>query len=545
MPKTEKRQKNNFLLQGSILAIAGIIVRLIGLLYRVPLTNIIGEDGMGVYSTAYSIYNIILLISSYSLPLAVSRLIAARLAVREYRNSRRIFLSACLFGLLSGGFFGGLAFFGADRLAAIMKMPEAALAIRTLSPTIFIVAMLGVLRGYFQGHSTMIPTARSQIFEQVVNAIVSLAAGYYLFKLGTSKDTAGSNFFAASYGAAGGTIGTGAGALAALLFLLLTYFLYRPTVMRRCAADRSAHQETTGYAMKAIVMTIIPVLISSTIYQVSSIIDQGIFAQYVGGDYKSIWGAYSGKYTLLIHVPTAIASALGSSVIPTLAAAIQRGSRTEIVSKSAISVRFNMIIAIPATVGLAVLATPVMRLLFSGDNELAASMMMIGSSAVLFTSLSTITNSVLQGIGNIWIPVKNALISLAAHVAVLAVFLWVFDLGIYGVVMANIFFYILMSMLNNLSLRNILQYRQEFRKTFLLPLAASAVMGAAAYFLNKLLVKITGGRTVIAVFVSVMIAIVIYVLMLVVTKAVDEVDISRLPGGRRILAVCRKLHLVR
>ena len=544
MAKSSSSKKNNFLMQGSILAIAGIIVRLIGLLYKVPLTNIIGEDGMGVYSTAFSIYNILLLISSYSLPLAVSRLIAARLAVKEYKNSRQIFMGACLFAVISGGIFGSITFFGSDLLASVMKMPEASLAIKTLAPTIFIVAVLGVLRGYFQGHGTMIPTALSQIFEQVVNAAVSLIAGYQLFKLGASKDAAGSNFLASSYGAAGGTIGTGAGALTALLFCLFIYFAYRPSILERCYRDRSRNEEKFGFAMKVIIMTILPVLISSTIYQISTVVDQSIFAQYIGGDYKSIWGAYSSKYTLLIHVPTAIASALGSSVIPTLAAAIQRGTRTEIIAKASVAVRFNMLIAIPATIGLAVLASPVMSLLFRGDSSLAVTMMVIGSSAVLFTSLSTITNSILQGIGNIWIPVKNALISLIVHVGVLALFLWVFDLGVYGVVMANIFFYILMCMLNNLSLRTILQYRQEIVKTFLLPLAASAVMGVAAYFVNSLMMKATGSVK-ISVLAAVIIAVVVYLLMLIVTRAVDEVDLRRVPGGRRIVKLCRRLHLLR
>ncbi len=425
--KKNKSKGNNFLIQGSILAIAGIVVRLIGLLYRVPLTNIIGEEGIGVYSTAYSIYNILLIISSYSLPLAVSRLVAARVSTGQYRNARRLFFGALAFAAVSGGMMCAVTFFGADAFASLMKMPQASYALKSLAPTILIMAFLAVLRGYFQGHGTMIPTALSQIAEQIINAIVSVAAGYALFSAGANLDVekGTQGYYSSAFGAAGGTIGTGAGALTAFLFCFFVYSLYRRVEKKRCFRDRNGNQESYSHLIKILVMTILPVLISTTVYQISTVIDQSIYASYVGGDYEAIWGAYSGKYTLMIHVPTAIASAMGSSIIPALAAAISRGKRTEIVAKTGTAIRFNMLIAIPATVGLAVLSTPIMNLLFSGDNTMAATMMMVGSCAVWFTALSTITNSVLQGIGNIWIPVRNALTSLVLHLGVLIHLIWV------------------------------------------------------------------------------------------------------------------------
>lgn len=546
MAKQPKKNKgNNFLVQGSILAIAGIVVRLIGLLYRVPLMNTIGEDGMGVYSTAFSIYNILLLISSYSLPLAVSRLVAARISLGQYKNARRVFQGALMFATASGVIMCSITWFGSNFFADLMKMPEAAYAIRVLAPCILIMAFLGVFRGYFQGHGTMVPTATSQIAEQVFNAVVSVAAGYMLFKAGTERDlTEGTEgFYSAAYGASGGTLGTVTGAGIALLFFIVLYFSFRKVEDAKCRRDKHENRESYGYILKIVIMTILPVLFSTTIYQISSVLDQGIYAQSVSDSYASVWGAYSSKYLLMIHVPTAIASSMGSSIIPALAAAISRGNKTEIIDKTGTAIRFNMVIAIPASIGLAVLAGPIMNLLFSGDNSVAIHMMLIGSTMVMFNALSTISNSVLQGIGNIWIPVKNALIALVLHIGILAFMLWVLDLGIDGVVLSNVVFYIMMCVFNQLSIRHILQYRQEYIKTFVCPLFSSAVMGLAASILYRVIHALIHSNMV-SLLLSILVAVVVYAVLMLLTKGIDEVDLASFPKGRTLVAIAKKLHLL-
>ena len=541
----KKSRAGSFLMQGSILAAAGILVRLIGMVYRIPLTNTIGEKGVGVYSTAYTIYNILLLISSYSLPVAVSRLVAARVSVGQYRNARRVFLGAVGFAAVSGTAACALTFFGADFFAgSLMGMPEAALAIKTLAPTILIMAFLGVLRGYFQGHDTMIPTAVSQVVEQVINAVISVLAGWILFRMGTARDAGGEAFFGPAYGAAGGTIGTGAGALTALLFCLLVFFLFQRVERVQCRRDRTRGEESYSHIARILVLTVVPVLVSTTVYQISSLIDQAIFAAYRNTDYTEIWGAFSGKYNLLVHVPVAVASSLASSIIPALSGAVAKKKRTEVVYKTGTAIRFNMVIAFPATVGLTVLASPIMNLLFSGDNTEAANMMMVGSTAVLFYSLSTITNSILQGIGSIWIPVKNALISLALHNGLLALLLWVFHLDIYGVVYANMFFALCMCLLNNLSIKRILHYRQEMLKTFAAPLFSSVVMGLFAFLSYRLVFQLTA-RNWLGILVAVVVAVVVYGVLLLLTKGVDEVDLMSVPKGRSLIGLAKKLHLLR
>ena len=183
---SEKKAKRaaDFVIQGSILAMAGILVRIIGMLYRMPLNDIIGKQGNGYYTSAYNVYNILLILSSYSMPVAISKMISSRLARGEYENCRRILKAGLIYATIAGGIAGCALWFGADLFADLMKTPFSSYALKTLAPTIWIMAYLGVLRGYFQGTGTMVPTALSQIMEQVVNAIVSVVAAGILFNVG-------------------------------------------------------------------------------------------------------------------------------------------------------------------------------------------------------------------------------------------------------------------------------------------------------------------------------------------------------------------------
>ena len=220
-------KSSNFIVQGGILAIAGVIARFIGLIYRVPMQRTIGDAGMGYYSAAFQIYSLMLIISSYSLPVAVSKLVAGYIARDQYKNSKRIYRCSLLFATITGGGTCLFVFFGADFLAGtLMNLPKSAIALRVLAPTLLVVAIMGVMRGFFQGNGSMVPTATSQLIEQIINAIVSVAAAIYLFDYGTKvSGLLRDEEYASAYGAAGGTLGTSAGALAGLICLVFIYLL--------------------------------------------------------------------------------------------------------------------------------------------------------------------------------------------------------------------------------------------------------------------------------------------------------------------------------
>ena len=213
------KKKNTLLRNTSILMAATIISRVIGLLYRSPLGETIGNEGLGYYSTASNLYTILLLISSYSIPMAVSKIVSERLALKEYRNAHRVFHGALIYAVIVGGIAALVAFFGGKFLLPYNQQ-NALLALRVLAPTIFFSAVLGVLRGYFQAHSTMMPTSISQIIEQVFNAAFSIGAAWFFIQQFATNDTEHAKF-----GAAGGTLGTGAGVWPTLLAVFTIHLL--------------------------------------------------------------------------------------------------------------------------------------------------------------------------------------------------------------------------------------------------------------------------------------------------------------------------------
>ena len=224
-----KKKDGGFLMQGAILAATALITKIIGLAYRIPVTNIMGSEGNGYYGIVFQVYNLALMLTSYSLPMAVSKLVSARVATGQYRNAYRVYKGAMTFAVLTGGAVTAIVFFGAGFIATdIMKVEMSVYALRVLAPCILIVAFLGVFRGFFQGFGTMMPTAFSQTIEQIVNAIVSIAGAYMLLKFGESMASGeDKNTYGAAYAAAGATLGTVAGAFAALLFLLFLFAIYK------------------------------------------------------------------------------------------------------------------------------------------------------------------------------------------------------------------------------------------------------------------------------------------------------------------------------
>ena len=558
---TKRGKAANFVVQGSILAAAGILVRIIGMLYRMPLNDIIGKQGNGYYTSAYNVYNILLILSSYSMPVAVSKMISSRLARGEYANCRRILRVGLIYATVAGGAAAASLWFGADLFAELIKTPMSRYALKTLAPTIWIMAYLGVLRGYFQGMGTMVPTAFSQIIEQIVNAVVSVAAAGLLFQTGLSLNAArGAEDYSYALGAAGGTIGTGAGALTALLFfILLTATTGERALLsiKRKPGSGRPRRESYGRLMYLLTITVVPIVISSGVYNCSNVVDNYLFGQgmdrlgYGADEIAIFWGAL-GQYQLLFNIPVAVSNALSSSLIPSLTRAVSRGDRKQARARIASSIRFSMLIAIPAAVGITVLADPVCNLLFvSEDNSLLIRLSMAGSLAVVFYSLSTVTNAVLQGLNRMDLPIRHSAIALIVHVAVLELLLLGLKLGIYSVVIANIVFALVMCLLNGFSIRRAARYRQEIKKTFLLPALCSVFMGAAAYGVYRGLLAALpwaarSGRVGMAVLVvpSVAAAMAVYGLLLVRLGAVNEEELREMPMGTRLTRIFKRLRLL-
>lgn len=547
-------KKDGFIMQAGILAAASIICRMIGLLYRGPLTGIIGDEGNGYYSTAYNIYTIVLLVSSYSIPSAIAKVLAQRLALKEYRNAQRIFKCALVYVMVVGGAASLILFIGAPYFVMGNSIP----VLRVFAPTIFFYGLLGVLRGYFQAHRTMMQTSVSQILEQILNAAVSLGAAYVLMQTAVSAGGDGST--QAMYGAVGSAVGTGAGVVIALLFMVVIYMMNRKMIKRRAAYDRTETQESYWDIFKLMMAVVTPFILSTCIYNLTTSLNQTIYLKMMV-KYKEIdviaatteLGIFSSKAVTISNIPIALASAMSAAIVPTIASTYAQGSVKQTKKKVAYAIKVTMLISIPAAVGIGVLARPVMMVLFPQleSLELASRLLMGLSATVVLYGLSTLTNAALQGIGKVNTPVINATIAIVIQTAVLVSILYYTDWGVYGVMTATVLYSFFMCVLNNVFMKKYLGYKQEIDKTFARPVFSAVLMGAAAYgiyegmgYVLALFMESAYFMNLIAFATAALIGAMLYFVLVIKLKAVKESDLRGLPKGKMIIKVARKMKLL-
>ncbi len=549
-----KNKKDGFIMQAGILAAASIICRMIGLLYRGPLTGIIGDEGNGYYSTAYNIYTIVLLVSSYSIPSAIAKVLAQRLALKEYRNAQRIFKCSLVYVMVVGGAASLILFIGAPSFVMGNSIP----VLRVFAPTIFFYGLLGVLRGYFQAHRTMMQTSVSQILEQILNAAVSLGAAYALMQ--TAAAAGGDGSTQAMYGAVGSAIGTGSGVIAALLFMAVIYLLNHKMIKKRADYDRTETQESYWDIFKLMMAVVTPFILSTCIYNLTTALNQTIYLRMMV-KYKEMdviaatteLGIFSTKAVTISNIPIALASAMSSAIVPTIASTYAQGSVKQTKKKIAYAIKVTMLISIPAAVGIGVLARPVMMVLFPQLESLElASRLLAGLAAtVVLYGLSTLTNAALQGIGKVNTPVINAVIAIAVQTAVLVSILYYTDWGVYGVMAATVLYSLLMCILNNIFMRKYLGYKQEIDKTFVRPVFCAVIMGAAAYgiyegmsYVLALFMESAYFMNLIAFGIAALIGAMLYFVLAVKLKAVKETDLKGLPKGQMIVKAAKKMKLL-
>lgn len=553
-----KNKNNSFILQGSILAIAGILVRIIGLIYRVPLTRILGDEGLTYYGIAFDIYNILILLSSQSMPLAVSKIVSEKLAKKEYKNAHRVFKGALLYAVVIGVVVGLFAYCGADFLAGtVFRTPPAAIALKLLAPTLTVSCVLGVLRGYFQGMGNMVPTAISQIFEQILNAIVSILAAYQLSVYGLSLynmrsyvNKAAQETMRVSYGAAGGTLGTLVGAVTALFVMLIIYIIHKKNIANNISSDITNGVDKYSKITKVILLTITPVLISTTIYNIGNLLDNPIYQNVMESimemsydERVNTWGIYSGKYKVLTTVPIAIASALSTAIVPSLVRSYTAGDKNIVKEKISLAIKFSMLIAFPCGMGLSILGGPINELLFGYTNKTTSIMMIFSVFTVVSFCLSTISNAILQGIDKLKVPIKNSAISLGIHLIILPILLIVFSLNIYAVVIGDFIFATTVCFFNNRSIKKYLGYKQNIAITIIKPLICSLIMALFTYCSYQLANSFIHSNT-ISTIIGIIVAVIVYLISTILTKTITEDELISMPKGTVIVRIFKKIHLL-
>ena len=540
-----KKENNNTLVKNAtFLMVAALISKIIGMLYKSPLTTLIGRESFACFQFAQNAYFILLMIASFSIPQAVSKIMSERIAFKRYRDAQRVFKGALLYAVIAGGIAALVCIFGASILVPD-NMANARLALQMLAPTIFVSGILGVFRGYFQAYRNMLPTSISQILEQIAVATVALlASGFMVHHFANAgEDTL------QRWSAAGATMGTGAGVCTAFLFVLFVYRVNHKTIAKKIKNDRVSVNESYRSIMKIILLIAAPIILSAFIYNVNGYINGVMYTSILGWKgvpnslVKQNYAEY-GFFMTLINIPLTLASTAPTSMMPEVSAQYAIGDLEETKRKIDQATWIAMLISIPASVGLAVLAQPVTRLIFPSTEGVAGQLMVIGVITVILNSTSNISNGVLQAIGKANIPMINAAISLGVDIVFLALVLVFTNMGIYAVVLAMVVYALVMCVLNDRALKKYLGYKNPWRSAYFVPILASIPMGIVAVVVYKLVYVVIGSNF-ISLIPSIALAMVVYFVGYLVVAKPKKEDLAALPGGTRLAQAAQKLKILK
>ena len=542
---TAKKKGGSFVKQAAILATAGILVRLLGFLYRIPMTNMIGDQGNGIYSAGYYIYTFLLILSSAGLPAAISKMVSERLALKEYRNAHQVFqVSLTVSGVL-GFIFMVLMFVFAEQIAVFSNSPESYYCIITLSPTLFIVAVMSAYRGYFQGMNTMVPTAISQIVEQIFNAFFSVYLAYVF--LGINVEKAGDKNII--LGAAGGTAGTGIGAFAGLLIIMFSYWLIRPTIKKQIRRARGREtRETKREIANLLMRTALPIIAGTAVFSITNLIDMTMVTRileisgYSHEAAQNLYGQLSGKYVTLTTLPVSISTALATAAIPSIAASARLQDRINTRRKMDMTLRLSMIISVPAAVGIGVLGDPIVKMLFPSVPG-GGMLLTVGSISIIFLALCQTVTGILQGIGHVKVPVAGALLGALVKVGLNYWLIAIPKINILGAVLSTTGCYAVASIFNLFMLTHITRVPADLIGSLVKPVLGSLVMGVVCYFAYKGLMKLSDINT-LSTMLSIVVGAGIYGLVMLMIGGIKEDDLMAMPMGSKMVGICRQLHFM-
>ncbi len=530
--------KDTFLKGALILTVAGIIVKVIGSVNRILLSRLLGGEGIGLYQMAYPIYLLALSVSSAGIPVAISIIVAEKIARSDYRGANRVFHISLVVLAITGVLFTFLLYYGAGWLIdnQFVRDARAYYAIAALSPAIFFVTVLSSYRGYFQGLQMMTPTAVSQIFEQLFRVVTMILLAYMLLPYGLE------------YAAAGASFGAGPGAVAGLLVLLYFYWKQRRVRKYQFENQPAIKQESVTSIITRIVKLALPVSLANIMLPVVSSIDLLIVparlevAGYTIEQATELFGYLTGMAVALINLPTILTASLAASLVPAVSEAFTLRDKGRIYQRTAIAMRISNLITIPAFAGMCLLATPISQMLYGTPN--AGTSIAILSVGIVLLGIHQVTTGVLQGLGYTAIPLINMVISAIFKVVLSWYLTAIPSLGIKGAAWATNVDFGLAAILNMYFVYRYVGFSIDMKDTFKAIIATIAMSAAVLLVYDAVMTQIF--HNTLSTMAAIVCGGIVYGIVLLLVGAISTHDVERIPRiGEKLAALLTKLRLLR
>lgn len=526
-----KEQKSNTFFGGAaILAISIAIVKVIGALYKIPLGRILGDVGFGHFNNAYAIYNLLLMISTAGLPVAMSKTISEANALGRRNQVHRVFRVALVTFIILGAISSLVMFVFAQQLADLQGDSLAAPAVRVMALSCFFVCTMSAYRGYAQGHSDMVPTAVSQVLEALTKLIVGLVLAWYLLYLG----------FGSEFSAAGAIGGVTASGFVSLVYLMIRHHRRN----RRDGENASDTPDRAGRILKTLLAIAIPITLSSSVVPITTYLDtvqvQNLLQSALGYSEElavSLYGCYQ-KAVTIYNLPAAFMVSLTACIVPAVSAALTRKDTLGAGKIAESALRVGALLALPAGVGLSVLSAPIIQMLYPETNqEVASHCLFLLGIASIFVCMMLLCNAILQANGRAALPIWFIAISSAVKLLVNFVLVQLPAVGIKGAPMGTLVCFALVSVMELVAIKKVTPHPPRYLRVFVKPIIAAVIMGAAAWAAYGLLSN-TFGNT-LSVAGAIVVGCVVYAVLVVVLRIVSRDDLSLMPKGDKIAKLLR------
>ena len=541
----KRRVGQNFLYGAVILIIANMLGKIFGVIFKIPISGIIYDEGMGYFNSAYNIYVFFYMVSTTGFPVAVSRMVAVSNSNGNRAETKRIFkVSMSVFVVL--GIAGtAIMFFGAGIITKIINNPNAFYCIATIAPTLFFVCISSAYRGYFQGHQNMVPTAVSQVIESFGKLAIGIAAGMYARNMGYSLP------IIAAYAICGITVGVAVG----MIYLHFTKSVFN----KKNIADEAMQVQpdmpvrSSKSILKELLITSVPMIISSSLLSLTNFIDIVIIMrrlQDIGFSQEmanKLYGAYTTKAVTLFNMPPAFIYPFTMSIMPVLAAAYAKKDSGAIHRTVESTFRIVSIISIPCALGMSALALPIIDFIFPKNVEMIpteqiAPLLSILAVAIFFVSIVSVSTAMLQSQKFERKPLYSMLIGAVVKLVTSYILIGIPSIGLYGTPIGTILCYLTIMCINMYFLMKHTKYIPPIRKIFIKPLIAGGSCAIAAAVTYAVLSKVISVR--LSTVAAILVAVAVYGILLLVLRSFEREDLMMLPKGEKILKVFEKFKLV-
>lgn len=546
----------------TILSAAGIINKLLGILYVPIVTLILGNVGNGIFNAGFMIYQLVFVITNAGIPIAISKLISEQLASERYDVSYRTLKVSGILLISIGVLMSILTAVFARPLSVLIGWPESYMTILALSPTMVFTAISCTFRGYFQGRSNMVPTSISQVIEQAVHSVLTIVFAWLMYRYGrdyaiTQGITveAEINLEAVKFAAAGGTAGTSLGALASAIYLGRIYIKNKASILSELVQSVQDEQflYTTKMILRKIFQYAIPITLGSVAIYTANLIDLRFTkTRLIAGGFSTIdasalYGIFSTQYLKVLFIPITLATALATAIIPSISAAAARNDKPLLGRRISKSLKTILMISIPSAVGMFVLAKPIVFMLFPTAPD-GWDLLMMGSWLLVLVSLVSIQTAILQGIGKTYIPTIHLVIGLIMKVLVNYTLIPIPEINIKGAIAGSAVCYLFAAIMNYRSIKRLTGVRLNVKKLFNRPLSVSIIMGVLIFliyqgfsFMTEWFIKSVFLKSVICGGLAIFTGCLIYYLLMIIAKGITAEEIRSLPMGGRILDYTLKI----